>query len=266
MHYVDEGEGETLLFVHGTPSWSFEWRQMIRALAPRVRCVAPDLLGFGLSGRPVDGAYTPEWHAERLARFVHRLGLDHVTLVVHDYGGPIGLPLALENPGHVRRLIVMNTFMWSLRGDPAVERASKLLGGSLGRLLYRRLNFSLRVIMPAAFADKKKLTRDLHSQYLAPFPDAESRGAVLWPLAHALLGSDAFYESLWERRKVLEAFPALVIWGTEDPAFPVRHLARWREVLPHARVVELPAGHWPQEEAPAEVVAAMKDFLGIGHA
>jgi haloalkane dehalogenase len=264
MHYVDEGEGETLLFIHGTPTWSFEWRRIIQALAPHARCVAPDLLGFGLSGKPRDGAYTPEWHAEKLSHFVHRLGLDHVTLVVHDYGGPIGLPLALQNPGHIRRLVVMNTFMWSLKGDARVERAWKLVGGALGKFLYRRLNFSLKVIMPRAFADKKKLTPELHAQYLAPFPDAWSRGAVLWPLAHALLGSDAFFSSLWERREALRAFPALVIWGTEDPAFPRHHLNRWREVLPHARIAELPVGHWPQEEAPEKVIAAMEDFLGLG--
>jgi haloalkane dehalogenase len=158
----------------------------------------------------------------------------------------------------------MNTFMWSLKGDARVERAWKLVGGALGKFLYRRLNFSLKVIMPRAFADKKKLTPELHAQYLAPFPDAWSRGAVLWPLAHALLGSDAFFSSLWERREALRAFPALVIWGTEDPAFPRHHLNRWREVLPHARIAELPVGHWPQEEAPEKVIAAMEDFLGLG--
>jgi haloalkane dehalogenase len=121
------------------------------------------------------------------------------------------------------------------------------------------------VIVPAAFADKKKLTPELHGQYLAPFQDPWSRGAVLWPLARALLGSDAFYSSLWERRRALEAFPALVIWGTEDPAFPRHQLNRWREVLPHARIVELPVGHWPQEEAPEEVIAAMEGFLGLAH-
>jgi haloalkane dehalogenase len=121
------------------------------------------------------------------------------------------------------------------------------------------------MIMPSAFADRSKLTPELHAQYLAPFADADSRGAVLWPLARALMGSDAYYRSLWDRRGTLKAFPALVIWGTEDPAFPVHHLNLWREVLPHARIVELPVGHWPQEEAPESVIAAMEDFLALGH-
>jgi haloalkane dehalogenase len=261
MHYVDHGSGEPVLFVHGTPTWSFEWRHQIRALAPRFRCIAPDHLGFGLSDRPRDGEYTPEWHGRNLADFVDRMGLSGFTLVVHDYGGPIGLPLALNTPGLVRRLVLLNTFMWSLRGDAGVERAVRIVGGSFGRFLYRRANFSLRVITPSAFADRRKLTRRIHRQYLAPFPDAWSRGAVLWPLAHALAGSDDFYRSLWERRHALAKIPSLIVWGMKDPAFRPNQLARWKEVLPQAEVVELPVGHWPQEEAPDTVTRAMEQFL-----
>src|SRR5688500_14147607 len=126
MHYVDEGSGDTVLFVHGTPTWSFEWRHLIRALSPHFRCVAPDHLGFGLSERPRDGEYTPEWHARNLADFVHRMGLRDFTLVVHDYGGPIGLPLALDGARLVKRLVVLNTFMWSLKGDAGVVRAARV--------------------------------------------------------------------------------------------------------------------------------------------
>lgn len=261
MHYVDEGEGETLLFVHGTPTWSYEWRAIIRALTPEFRCVAPDHLGFGLSNRPREGAFTPEWHAENLAHFVKRLGLHDFTLVVHDYGGPIGLPLALDSQARVRRLVVMNTFLGSLADDASVRRASRLLGGGLGRFLYRRLDFSLRVIMPTAFADRKKLTPELHAQYRTPFQDPWSRGAVLWPLAKALLGSEAHYQAIWDRRERLRELPAQIIWGMKDPAFPPHHLQRWKEALPEADVVELPVGHWPQEEAPDDVVSALRRFL-----
>jgi pimeloyl-ACP methyl ester carboxylesterase len=86
LHYVDEGSGEPILFVHGTPTWSYEWRHLIRVLSPGWRCVAPDLLGFGLSDRPQGVAYSPEVHAAVLAAFVERLRLERFTLVVHDYG------------------------------------------------------------------------------------------------------------------------------------------------------------------------------------
>ncbi len=261
MSYLDEGEGEPLLFVHGTPSWSFEWRYVIRALCASHRCVAPDLLGFGLSDRPRDFAYTPEAHAREIDAFVETIGLRRFTLVVHDFGGPIALPLALERRGIVRRVVVLNSWMWSLKTDPAIARAARLLGGRFGRLLYETVNLSPRVIMPAAYADRRKLTRKVHEQYLAPFADRWSRGNVLWTLARSLLASSAHYEKLWARRDRLKDVPVLLIWGMRDPAFTVASLARWREAAPHARVVELPVGHWPQEEAPEDVVRALREFL-----
>ena len=264
LHYVDEGNGDTLLFSHGTPTWSFEWRHLIRALAPTHRCVAPDHLGFGLSDRPLDAEYTPEAHAERFAAFVERLDLRDVTLVVHDFGGPIALPLALADRSRVRRLVVLNSWMWSLAGDSSVERPARLLGGALGKMLYRHANLSLKTLMPSAYADRAKLTPAIHAQYLAPFDDAWSRGAVLWPLARALRASSAHYARLWEARARLRDVPALVVWGMRDAAFRPHHLARWREALPQATVVELPAGHWPHEELPDEVIAVMRSFLRAG--
>jgi pimeloyl-ACP methyl ester carboxylesterase len=149
LHYVDEGAGPPLLFVHGTPTWSFEWRHLIAGLRDSYRCIAPDHLGFGKSPRPADAEYSPAAHADRLRQFVTRLGLDDVTLVVHDFGGLIGLPLAIDPPRIVRRLVVINSWMWHLGEDPALARGARLLGGRLGRFVYERLNFSLRVIMPA---------------------------------------------------------------------------------------------------------------------
>lgn len=261
MHYVDEGSGPAVLFVHGTPTWSFDWRRLVAALSATHRCIAPDHLGFGLSERPPNGAYTPEWHAANLAQFVERLGLDRFTLVVHDFGGPIGLPLALDTPSRVDGLVVFNSWMWSIRDDAAMVRPARLLGGRFGKFLYRRANLSLRVLLPAAYADRRTLTRAVHAQYLAPFPEPRSRELVLWSLAHALLGSDAFYSSLWEGRERLRDLPAQLIWGMHDPAFRPHHLARWREVLPGADVTELPVGHWPLEESPDEVIGAVRAFL-----
>jgi pimeloyl-ACP methyl ester carboxylesterase len=261
VHYVDEGEGDTLLFVHGTPTWSFEWRHCIRALSRTHRCIAMDHLGFGLSDRPRDFDYSPESHAAVLREFVTRMQLSDVTLVVHDYGGPIGLPLALSRPTVVRRLVLLNTWMWSFDDDPDMVRKGRIAGGRLGRLLYRYANFSLRVLTPSVYADRKKLTRRIHEQYLAPFRDLDSRERVLWPLARAILGSSGYYDSLWRQREQLRELPALIVWGTRDSAFQPSLLQRWRQVLPEATVVELPVGHWPQEEAPDQVTGAMHSFL-----
>jgi haloalkane dehalogenase len=261
VHYVDEGQGDVVLFVHGTPTWSFEWRHCIRELSQTHRCIAMDNLGFGLSDRPRAFDYAPESHARVLRAFVERLGLSDITLVVHDFGGPIGLPLALEQPSVVRRLVVLNTWMWSFDDDPEMVRKARIASGGVGRLLYRYANVSLRVLTPYAYADRAKLTPRIHQQYLAPFRDAESRERVLWPLARAILGSSRHYDSLWRLRDRLLSVPALVMWGMKDPAFPPAHLTRWNVVLPQATILELPVGHWPQEESPGEVESAMRDFL-----
>lgn len=261
MHYIDEGPGPVVLFVHGTPTWSFEWRHLVRALSRTHRCIAPDHLGFGLSDRPEGASYAPESHAQRLRELVDRLELRDITLVVHDFGGVIGLPLAVDAAGRVSRLVVINSWMWNLGDDPAVRRAGKLFGGMIGRLLYERLNFSLRVITPAAFADRKRLTREIHAQYLAPFTDRRSRGLVLWPLARSLGHASPHAARLWERRPALADVPALIIWGTRDAALKPHHLEHWRQALPHAEVVPLEAGHWPHEEMPDAVCESVTQFI-----
>jgi haloalkane dehalogenase len=265
IHYLDEGPAGggagTLVFSHGTPTWSFDWRHLIAAFRGTHRCVAIDHLGFGLSERPWGADYTPEGHAQRFRAWMEALDLKDVTLVVHDFGGPIALPMALEGPGRVSRLVVLNSWMWSFEGDRHIERGSRLLTSRLGRWMYRSLNASLRIITPSAYADRKKLTERIHAQLLAPFTGIDSRERVLWALARSLLGSSAFYADLWERRAALADLPALIVWGTKDPAFLHSYLARWREALPRAEVVELPVGHWPQEEAPAEVERALRGFL-----
>lgn len=262
MHYVDEGSGPPVLLVHGTPTWSFEYRHLIRALSADHRVIAPDHLGFGLSERPAQLTYSPEEHAENLAAFVSALGLRDYTLVVHDFGGPIALPLVLAPDTRVRRLVVLNSWMWSFADDPLMRRRAKLAGGAFGRLLYRWGNFSLKAIMPSAYGDRRKLTKEIHAQYLAPFAGRDARSQVLHALARALLGSSAFYDGLWSRRAALARTPALIVWGLADSAFPPKLLERWKEALPHARSVPLEGvGHWPHEEAPEAVIEVVRGFL-----
>lgn len=262
VHYIDEGHGETLLFVHGTPTWSFEYRHLITALSARYRCVAPDHLGFGLSQRPADFGYRPEDHAAVLEEFAATLGLRDYTLVVHDFGGPIGLPLALAEGSGVKRVVVLNSWMWAFDGDADLQKKARFSASAIGRWMYRRLNFSLRVLTPYAYGDKKKLTPEIHRQYLSVFPTADDRERVLWALARALLGSGEFYADLWRRRAALETRPLLLVWGLQDRAFAPRFLETWRTAFPRARVAALAdAGHWPHEEQPAKVIAILEHWL-----
>jgi pimeloyl-ACP methyl ester carboxylesterase len=260
MHYVDEGQGPTLLLVHGTPTWSFLYRHLIKGLRDRVRCVAPDHLGFGLSDKPPGDAYRPEDQARRLAAFVRALDLTDVTLAVHDYGGPIGLAWALDHPARVRRLVIFNTWMWSLAGDPKVARVGRLLSGVVGRFLYERLGFSLNVLFRQAVKDRTRYTRAVHAQYAGPLRDPAARHAT-WIYARELLGSSDWFAGLWQRRERLATIPALLAWGTRDPAFG-RHLPRWRSVFRRAEVLAWDdVGHAPPEERGPESAAAIARFL-----
>ncbi len=261
VHYVDEGQGDPIVFVHGTPSWSFEFRHLIRELRASRRCIAFDHLGFGLSERPAAFGYRPEDHARVFAEFVAELGLERFTLVVHDFGGPFALPFAEAHPERIEHLVVMNSFMWPI-DDPKQERQARFAGSLLGRLLYRYLNFSLRVLMPFAYGDKRRLTARVHTQYLAPFTERGARERVLWALARSLLGSRPHYAALWNGRERLAPIPTLVLWGTRDRVLSGNALERWQSAVPHAKVIALDdAGHWPHEECPDLVLEALHGFL-----
>ena len=266
MHYVDEGTGPPILFVHGTPTNSYEYRHLIAALSTRFRCIAPDHLGFGESSRPRAFAYTPEAHARVLKEFVERLDLKDLTLVVHDFGGPIGLPLVAGRGelgvGSVKQVVILNSWAWPLDDDPKMARGARLIAGAIGRFLYRYANASLRLIMPSAYGDKKKLTKEIHRRYLDVFRDRDARVLVLHALAKSLLGSRAHYQSLLDRLERLRAMRVLIVWGMKDSAFQPYQLARWRRLLPEAQVETIEsAGHWPHEEEPARVLAAIERFL-----
>lgn len=262
LHYVDRGTGSPVLAVHGTPTWSFLYRELIASLSDRYRVVAPDHLGFGLSEKPEAAGYRPADHAERLARLVDRLGLEGITLVVHDFGGPIGLSYAVERPENVDRLVLCNTWLWSLDDDRTARWASRLARGPVGRLLYRRFNVSPRLLLKLAWGDRTALTAAVHRHYTGPFGSPGERTAP-WVLARELIGSGEWYESLWGRRSRLRDKPALVCWGLADPAFGESYLERWEGVLADAEVVRLPdVGHFVPDEAAATVVTAVTAFLG----
>ncbi|MBS2011540.1 MAG: alpha/beta fold hydrolase [Deltaproteobacteria bacterium] len=264
IHYVDEGSGPIVLFVHGTPTWSFEWRHVIRAVSKRHRCIAIDHLGFGLSERPPGADYSPEAHARRFHEVASALVGEarDVTVVVHDFGGPIALPWVIERARAIAGLVVVNSWMWSFDDDPVLARRARLAGGWLARLLYRWANASLRLLMPSVYGDRAKLTPAVHAQYLAPFRDRGAREDILFALARSLHGSRAHFDGLWRRRDELSRIPSLVVWGEKDGAFGPHALDRWRSALPHARVVTSSrAGHWPHEEEPETVVAELEAFL-----
>jgi pimeloyl-ACP methyl ester carboxylesterase len=266
LHYVDEGEGSPVVMVHGTPDWSFLYRKLIRKLSPHHRCIAADNLGFGLSDKPRDWTYRVADHARNFATFVERLGVDRLTLVVHDFGGPIGLSYAIEHPERIDRLVISNTFLWSLRDDASVRRIARIMGGPIGRFLYLRLNFSPRFIIPASWGKYAPLTSLVHHQYVDAAPRPQDR-LGMWTYARELLDASDWYAGLWERRDCIKDLPTLLLWGLRDPAFGPRFLRPFEELFTHARVVRYPdVGHFVPDEAGDEVAEEIERFLATPEA
>jgi haloalkane dehalogenase len=261
MHYIDEGEGDVILMVHGTPTWSFLYRHLISGLQDNYRVVAPDHLGFGLSDKPSDYSYRPADQAQNLHAFIDALDLKDITLVVHDFGGPIGLSYAVSQPQNVRRLLLFNTWMWSLNDYRDKAILGRIFGSPLGRWLYKRFGFSVNVILPGAYGDRSTLTPDIHNQYRHPLNDGNARHAT-WVYARELLDSSDWYDSLWARREVLADKPVLLLWGMKDPAFGPKYLERWRELFNDAQTHEFPdTGHFVQEEQGETLLPIISEFL-----
>ncbi|HLZ07120.1 MAG TPA: alpha/beta fold hydrolase, partial [Chloroflexota bacterium] len=261
MHYVDEGQGSTIVMVHGTPDWSFVYRELIGRLSDRYRCVAADNLGFGLSDKPADWSYRMADHARNFATLIDRLELERFTLVVHDFGGPIGLSYALDHPERVERLVIFNTWMWSLRGETSMRRALDVLGGPIGKLLYLTFNFSTRVIIPMSWGKHRPLSAEVHRQYVDAAPRAPDR-YPMWCFAREGLAASDWFDDLWTRRERISQIPALIIWGMADPAFKPHLIQRFEDLFKILRVVRYPdVGHFVPDEAGPESADEIAKFL-----
>lgn len=260
LHYLDEGTGETIVFVHGTPSWSFDYRNVIRQLTPHYRCIAIDHIGFGLSDKPRHYDYTTQNHSLTLEKFILEKKLDNLTLVVHDFGGPIALNFAIRHPEKIKRLVVLNSWLWSSRHDPDFIKLSRVLKSPLLPILYRYLNFSPRFVLPNSFGDHK-VPKPILAHYTRPFADRTQREGAL-AFARSLLYDQAWFEELWNQRRAIADTPVLFIWGMKDPVIRHHHLTKFESGFPRAKTLKLEtSGHFPQEEQPDRVAGAIRSFI-----
>jgi haloalkane dehalogenase len=261
MHYVDEGKGTPIVFVHGNPSWSFQFRAQIKGLSGTHRCIAPDHIGFGLSDKPYEWNYLPQGHADHLERLLESLDLREITLVVEDWGGPIGLSYALRHPDRVRNLVISNTWLWSVQGSWYYRAFSGFVGGSLGRWLIRHRNFFAKRILRMTFADKRRLTPQIHEQYLRPLGTPQERKGS-WVFPGQIIGASDWLASLWSQHDLLREKRVLLVWGMKDIAFREKELNQWHNAFPQAKVVRYAdAGHFVSEEKPAEMCRDIREFL-----
>ncbi len=260
LHFIDEGRGETILFVHGTPSWSFDFRYIIKMLKPDFRCVAIDHIGFGLSDKPEHYDYSTQNHSKTLERFITEKQLKNITLVVHDFGSPIGLNFAIRHPEKITHLVILNSWLWSSKSDPDYIRMSNMLKSPLLPFLYRYLNFSPAFILPKSFGDRK-LSKHLLKQYTRPFADRTQRNGTL-AFARSLVSDQDWFQELWDQKHNISGKPALFVWGMKDPVIKPHYLYKFVSGFPNSNTIRLETcGHFPQEEEPEAVVRAIRSFL-----
>lgn len=262
MHFIDEGEGEPIVFVHGNPAWSFEFRHLVKGLRSGYRCIAPDHIGFGLSSRSDrrDDEH-PQSHANRFAALMGFLGLGDLTLFMTDWGGPIGLDFARKHPARVKRLVISNTWCWPVGDEFHFRSFSFLMSSRIGQYLIKHRNAFVNQVMPKAVGDRGVLTPEIMAHYRNAQPTVDARSASA-ALPGYIVAAEDWLNTIWCERAAFANKPALVVWGSRDMAFRKRELDRWKSELSDFELHEFEdCGHFLSEEAPAALMTALREFM-----
>lgn len=258
VHYIDEGEGPPILFLHGNPTWSFLYRGIIIRLRTSFRCVAVDYPGFGLSAHPTTYEYTAAEHAGVVRELVRHLDLGELTIMGQDWGGPIGMRVALDELSRLRALVMGNTWYWPLDAWHMKTFAYVMSSAPMQSQIINK-NFFVEKLMPMAV--KHPLADEVMHHYREPLPTPRSRiGVAEFP--RQLLDATPWLSRLAaEVPERLANVPLLLTWGLEDWAFPRRFMERFREDFRLVTVARLDAKHYIQEDAPADIAEAIQTFL-----
>jgi haloalkane dehalogenase len=258
VHYIDEGVGQPILFLHGNPTWSFLYRGIVIRLKKKFRCIAVDYPGFGLSAHPQDYDYTPAEHAGVVRELVQHLGVEDLTIMGQDWGGPIGMRLAIDEMSRLRSLVMGNTWYWPLDSWQLKTFAYVMSAAPMQSQILNK-NLFVEKVIPVGV--KHPLADEVLYHYREPFPTPASRiGVAEFP--RQLLESSLWLADLSEDvRDQLANVPLLLTWGIHDPAFTRQYMERFRTDFRLATVHRLDAKHYIQEDAPAEISQAVGDFL-----
>jgi haloalkane dehalogenase len=264
-HYIDEGEGEVLLFLHGNPTWSFYYRNLIQSFQNKYRCIAPDHIGCGFSDKPQDYNYTLSAHIDNLEQLVDSLGLKDITLVMHDWGGSIGMGLAVRQPKLIKRIVLFNTAAFlSLNIPFRIELCRKPV---IGLLAIRCFNMFVRGVLRFGIKHKDVLTEQVRAGYLLPYNTFKNRIGNLRFVQDIPMNSSvqsySVLENIEKNLKQFSELPILIIWGGKDFCFNSKFLDKWREIFPTAEIHLIDsAGHLVVEDSAKEVIERMRFFLG----
>jgi pimeloyl-ACP methyl ester carboxylesterase len=263
LHYLDEGQGPAVLLLHGNPTWSFYYRELVKGLRTRYRVIVPDHLGCGLSDKPAVYPYGLETHVANCRRLVEALQLETFVLGMHDWGGPIGMGLAVGLPARIAKLVVFNSTC-----EPDADypwRIKVCRWPLLGPLAVQGLNAFARAATRLA-CTRRAMPPDVRAGYLRPYDTWAHRVAILRfvrdiPLdpAHP---ARRFGEAVVRQLGPLQAKPLLICWGDRDFCFTPRFLAAWQRAFPQAEVHRFAdAGHYVVEDAAADILPLLERFL-----
>ncbi len=259
MHYIDEGSGAPLVFVHGIPAWSFAFRTLIKRFSTSYRCIAMDYLGFGLSDKPADWSYAPQELASHIESLIDGLGLQNITLVLHDWGGPLGIAYALKHPTNVQRLVLFNTWLWSADIDMRTSLVARAAASGPSDWMEDRVG-SMTRLMPLVFADRSTFAPSTHRHYIEPLRQRSDRVGNR-ALIREVVQSSGWIDGLWQQRARIAHIPTLILWGLKDKLFTRNDLLRWLRFFRSAQVRAYPVGHFPYEEQADEVGDRIAAFL-----
>lgn len=265
-HYIDEGTGPVLLMVHGNPTWSFYWRNMILALRDRYRVIAVDHIGCGLSDKPSgkDYSYHLAQRSADLGRLIEALDLRQITLVAHDWGGGVGMGTAVAMPDRFARFVLMNTAAFRMPKCPWAIHLCHIPW--FGPLAVQGLNLFVRAALRTTVVKHERMTPAVKAGYMAPYDSWKNREGVLrFVLDIPLSPTHPSYQTLADIEAGLAKFrqhPVCFIWGMQDWCFTPKFLDRFLEFLPQAEVHRLPdAGHYVVEDAYEQIIPLLDDFV-----
>lgn len=263
-HYVDEGQGETLLCVHGNPTWSFAWRNFIKDLSRDYRVIAIDHIGCGFSDKPQSYPYRLAQHVENLSRFIAGKDLKNITLLAHDWGGSIGLGAAEALPERFARFVLFNTA--AFRSQRMPRRIGVCRWPVVGPFGVRGLNLFARAALSMAVCKHERMTSAVRAGFLAPYGSWRDRVAILRFVQDIPMSpAHPSYETLVKIEEGLKQFqksPMLFVWGMRDWCFTPAFLDEFLERFPNAETLKLPeAGHYVFEDAFEEILPRLREFL-----
>ena len=267
MHFVDEGRGEPIVLIHGDPTWGYLYRTFISILSQRRRCIVPDHMGMGKSGIPREAyPYQLRHHVANLEALLLHLNLHEMTLVLHDWGGPVGLGFAIRHPDRIKRLVLMNTWACAPWPGGPLPRLLELIRSERGEKFVLEKNGYLEPALVGTTHRPENLTKTVLDAYRAPFPTPESRLALLcWSRDIPVHETDPSYSEMKRIEEALPRFtgtPTLLVWGMRDPVLPESVLRTWQRTYPQATTAEIEdASHFLQEDAPERIVLCIEEFL-----